>query len=426
MRNGEIARLTGLIVSGALLTGMASSIASAADGVWLASTAKVSATPAGKAGKAVSQDPFFRSADAKTLKLMQDQHTLSQAADVVRWEVERSGATGYTSLRLEEGAVVLRWNGAIPARIQHAITKASRIAPVYVESAKFSRAELRAAAQRLSESMEANSGSPFHSVVIVDDRAIQLVAHPGSKAAGIALDRAQAALPQVSVPVEVAEGEPLHFTSRLDDSAPWWGGARIQSWRNGAFRASCSSGFGVRDGAGYEYILTAAHCATYPDRIQDPAGEYIGGVGLENYGLDILLIPTNAEHRIYDGGVGSGEFSKAVSGWGWVYANEWLCQSGSVSGAVCGIQATNNFTYSFCDTDSDGDWTCMRDLIVAYKRDGGIASRHGDSGGPVFSLDGARVVAKGTLTGGNGGSMMVFQDFGTAWNLWGVTPLTGY
>ena len=65
-------------------------------------------------------------------------------------------------------------------------------------------------------------------------------------------------------------------------------------------------------------------------------------------------------------------------------------------------------------------------MIQAWKRDGGVAGRPGDSGGPVFSLNGDRVVAKGTITGGDLGSMLLFQDFGTAYSVWGVTPLTGY
>jgi hypothetical protein len=66
-----------------------------------------------------------------------------------------------------------------------------------------------------------------------------------------------------------------------------------------------------------------------------------------------------------------------------------------VSGAVCGIQNTSNFRVSQKNKKNGEAYT---DLIEARKVDG-IAARGGDSGGPVFTLDGLAVRAKGITVG---------------------------
>jgi hypothetical protein len=229
-------------------------------------------------------------------------------------------------------------------------------------------------------------------------------------------------LPSTGVPIRIVQRPRMQLLSRLADTAPFWGGARIVNADNGA---GCSSGFAVTSG-GVNYLLTAGHCGR-------PGGgwyngdrsRFIGTATRENVAHDLLLVPTSAAGRIYDGGVGVGEFSKGVVGWDWAIPGEYVCQSGSVSGAVCGIRNTNSFQYTLCDTDPYGNYECYSDLILAQKTDGGLAARHGDSGGPVFTLSGtSNVVAKGTITGG-GGSWLVYQDFGTAWRDFGIVPLTG-
>jgi streptogrisin D len=181
----------------------------------------------------------------------------------------------------------------------------------------------------------------------------------------------------------------------------------------------------VQNGAGQYFVLTAAHCITTGDVVATWAGRDMGHAGAENWRHDVILINAFGGHRIFDGGVGTGEFTKAVAYWDWVYPWEWLCSSGSVSGVVCNIRQGESFTYSYCLTDSDGDWICLNDLLLAVRSDGRQGSIPGDSGGPVFSLDGPRVVAKGIISGYLG-SALVHQDFGTAWRDFGITPRTGW
>lgn len=368
--------------------------------------------------------------DESTLQRMRAQEKLSSAASAIRWQIEASwdeqlgGAGGYNSIDLIEDAVVLRWKGKLPADVAQAVKRAGRIVPVRVEQAKYSRIELKAAARRLGDFIERESknGEIYHGVWIVENEKIRVDVTPGSE-----LLSARAALPEVSVPVEVTQNERTQLTSRLDDSPQWWGGARFQSSRNGLPRGGeCTTGFGVTNGYS-EFILTAAHCGTYPDTVRDPRGEYIGYMGTEHWLHDVILIQnTDAGARIYDGGVGSGEFSKPVAGWDWVNSVDHLCHSGSVSGVVCGFRP-----YAWAERthgcDSDGDCYWIEDLIAANLPGGARAALPGDSGGPVFvPLADGRVMAKGTVTGTLGSNQLVFQDFGTAWRDFGVWPLTSY
>ena len=77
---------------------------------------------------------------------------------------------------------------------------------------------------------------------------------------------------------------------------------------------------------------------------------------------------------------------------------------------------------TLCDYDSDNDYVCATDLILA-RTTRNPAAAYGDSGGPVFALDGSRVRAVGTITGSVGANLY-FQDFGTAWRDFGITPMT--
>jgi hypothetical protein len=354
---------------------------------------------------------------------MRAQEPLTKAASVLRWEFENAPArnAGYANIVLEKNAVALHWKGEVSAGMKAAVTRAGRHAAVRVVPARYSQAELRAATAPIFEYMKKHPGGPVRSVGVTDGGdALEVgVVDSDPRVAG-------ADLPEVNIPVKVVPKQAPKSTSRLADTPPYWGGARIQTPDSVNPNAYCSTGFGVKNGAGIEYVLTAAHCYTPPDRATVWAtGTTMGYASHEVYWHDILLITTHAGGRIYDGGVGTGEFSKSVYGWDWAYAGEYLCQSGATSGVVCNFTQGNGFTYSYCDYDSDGDWTCQDDLLLAVQMDGLQATRGGDSGGPVFGLRNDGVVAKGIVSGHAGFSYMIHQDFGTAWRDFGVTPIFG-
>ncbi len=141
---------------------------------------------------------------------------------------------------------------------------------------------------------------------------------------------------------------------------------------------------------------------------------------------------------MWDGGVStpggqntSSEYTKQILGSDHVYPGEWLCTSGSTSGALCGYQVTNNFPTDYCAYDHWGTYECYVDLFEAEQHTGYEAARGGDSGGPVFGLNGdmSKVIAKGVISGRRSNVFgqprwLLFQDFITAVYDFNVTVVT--
>ncbi|MCT2583474.1 S1 family peptidase [Actinophytocola gossypii] len=324
------------------------------------------------------------------------QQPLVRAADVIQAEVLRGADRGFAGIVLEEDHVDLWWKGSVPAGIRAAVAKAEAEAPVEIEPARYSNAELRAAAKVI----DARRGPAVHAIKLPADGS-GLVLGTTSAAATHALTSA------VDVPVRTVVEEPLAPVSRRDDAPPWKGGATIVLGN-----AACTSGFSVRNGANQRFLLTAGHCGDPGVRVTDPTGEYIGNAGAKHGDHDIMLIPTpNVVNRQYVGG-GDSNSTVSVNGWGDVYVGEYLCQSGVTSagatgGPVCNIKVL----FFYADRE---------DLVEGEQMNGQQAARPGDSGGPVYGpAAGGGVIAKGTVTR-VAGARIGFQDFRTASRDFGV------
>lgn len=361
------------------------------------------------------------------------QQPYSQAAKQIQMSIVASGQeAGFAGIALGDRSVQLWWKGRVPAQVQRAVTAARRQVPVEVRSARHSRLELKAEAARLAAAMQADPASSLHTVQIPVDGS-RLITVFDSAAGLVTGDTVRTSTRPTArsvriagngIPVQVAVRKRAAPAGRWDDGAggTFSGGAAIINQDNGA---RCTSGFGVKNGAGTRFLLTAGHCGR-------PGGGWwngnrsltIGTASNENVGHDLLLIPTSADHWIWDGGATSNMFVKQVINWDWARANELVCQSGSTSGAVCGIRNTSNFTAVTCGDDAYGHYECYNDLIDSFTDSGGTACRSGDSGAPVFTLASGynQVIAKGTVTG-CGGSEMTYQDFGTAWRDFGIVPI---
>jgi streptogrisin D len=390
-----------------LLTGLSATLLFAACGAG----GQDGDTPPPGGAKAVTEDPTGLGIPEGARSVMLAQIPLQQAASRIRNAVEGGDDAGYAGIELAQGRVVLWWKGALSPSMAVVVSEANRIAPVEVRPAVHSRAELRAASDSLLPMMRLEAASGVHAVLMPADGHGLIVNTDGDPQA------TALGMPAVAVPYTVAQAPRLRLQSRTSDSPAWWGGAMIVNDDNGAW---CTSGFGVSKGSTH-YLLTAGHCGR-------PGGGwwngdvswFIGKATLENVGHDLLLIESSAGNRVYDGVAGS-NVSKGVAGWDWVHSGESLCVSG-VSGVICGLTVTNNFTFAMCGTDPYGHNECYSDLIVA--RPGIRLTADGDSGGPYFSLaSNGRVTAKGTHTGLSGG-LEVFQDFGTATRDFGITVLT--
>jgi hypothetical protein len=378
------------------------------------------ASASAEPSKPVVADPApFSYASAADRERMERQAPLIAAAEVIRSAAEQDGnkdaGSGFTSVALGEDSVILTWKGGVPRAVRAAVEEARRDVPVEVKPAKHSKTELEAAEKRIREEFTRGVGPGFSMELPADGSGIVLNTEGD-------VEDAKRKVPDVGMSVTVKYKKNPKPASRLADSAPWWGGARIL---NAQLGAGCTSGFGVQNSYGSRFIVTAGHCGGVGnDWYNGNWTRYIGMAYSKHTAYDIMLIPTNAGGRIYDGGVGTNEFSKDVVGAGQVFMGEWLCTSGSVSGAVCGF-VVNNFTFSYCGYAATGVWNCFSDLSTAPQKDGVVGVRSGDSGGPVFNLSGPNVIAKGVISGqANGGRTLIFQDWGTIVAVWpGLSPL---
>jgi hypothetical protein len=302
--------------------------------------------------------------------LMRVQARLDAAAD----RIGAAGGEGFTGFVVSAETRTLRvyWKGQAPASVRAVIDAERRDVTIDVRQARFSHKELAAAADRVlrQPGVTEVSTDPAGEALIVSGRR-----GSGPTDSTVPIIRQEAAAPALA--------------SRLDDYAPYWGGAR---WGPGSTGQGCSTGFAVWIG-GATKMLSAGHCAADGQTARDGGTQVMGSVSGDNNAYDRLYINASSSGRIYDGGVGSGEFSKPVASAARSYVGDWLCTSGSYSGARCDIRvvATNvtiNVGYSIYQT------------VRAEQINRLNAAGNGDSGGPVFSLsaDPNRVIAKGTIT----------------------------
>jgi hypothetical protein len=398
-------------------------------GAIVAAVLTVGSVPAsGSGATADTADATGTAATDETRDRMAAQAPLSAAAGDIQDVVDRGHDAGYAGIGLEDDGVVVWWKGTPPAAVRRAIRAAQRDVPVQIVGAAHSRAELESAAQELTDHIAAHPEQGYHGVeVAYDGSGLVLDATPSasrpSTASGLPADVDRATDVPASVPVRVQEKEPLVPAGRLNDTPPFYGGARINNNDNAA---ACTAGWPVRIGA-TEYMLTAGHCGR-------PGGswnngddtQFIGTATHEHVAHDLLLVQTNVANRMWDGPIGTGEFTKTVVGSDHTFPGEWLCASGSVSGARCNYVVTSTFAFSVDGAlDVYGNPETWNDLVLADYCCG-AAIIPGDSGGPVFGLSGPdAVIAKGTITGAwGGGSQLIFQDFITAQNDFGIVPVT--
>ena len=369
----------------------------------LASGASAEQQRDGSSEKAV---PISQVVSADNLRKMNEQRPLVAAAGILAKAQEQGHYEGYTGIGLQEDHVTLWWKGDLPKPVQQAVKQARKTAPVRITAADHSLAELKDASELLQARLEKDP-SLGHSVKIpTDGSGLVLTQDTTSTARTASAAQAQRTVDQIAgVPVKTISEEPMQERSRVNDGAPWSGGAQI-NFNGGA----CTAGFGVRD-ASATYLLTAEHCGRSGNRFTNPQGAYIGTSTKSNDAHDVMLIPTNSDNFMYTGGPDS-DAGVRVDGWDHVFPGEYLCQSGITSaratgGPVCNIKVL--FFYN--DTE---------DLVEAEQMNGQEVARSGDSGGPIYTASASGgAIAKGTLTR-SAGARLGFQDFYTATRDFGI------
>jgi hypothetical protein len=356
---------------------------------------------------------------------MMAQIPLERAADQI--QAAATAGTGHdgffdTWLNVDRGSVTVYWHGTVPADIARLINTLRSSVTIDVKPAQYSMAELTAAVRQGLTQPGAVSG------------------HPLNDGSGIQLDFGRNAVPalladSVGVPVRTGLGGPvtlqatcvptgttaLAAPSRCDDRQPgYWGGNVILNTAQNSF---CSSAFGVHDGGGGLYLVTAAHCS------ENASGTPVNGITFTNgdrtqtvgSSLDVpgphdwAVIATSSGNQYYDGpGINAGDThsTKRVVGQGGVSINQSLCESGAVGGVICGmvVEAINV-------TPAGDPWSGLTEA----RSTSGQFTIPGDSGGPYFSLAGTGIVTaigihQGLATDSSGVRVEVFTPISTMTN----------
>jgi hypothetical protein len=193
----------------------------------------------------------------------------------------------------------------------------------------------------------------------------------------------------------------LYFSGfRFNDYAPWYGGDRIQS-----NTAGCSTGFyAVYNNA--PAMLTASHCGGVGTTFSNGPrsnGTYgtIGNSVYSNTGTDVGAIGVTSALSYVNVGSALSPTQLYVPSWGSPVVGQYLCQSGSYTGEVCGLRVVDT-GQSVCL--STFLWWCtswqgpLADAINSAGS-GSYAAGHGDSGGPVYLRTGSSGVAEGLVHG---------------------------
>jgi hypothetical protein len=187
---------------------------------------------------------------------------------------------------------------------------------------------------------------------------------------------------------------------RFNDYAPWYGGDRIASSSGG-----CSTGFAaVQNGA--PAMLTAAHCGGVGTGFSNgPRSNntfaFMGNSVYSNGATDVAAIGVSSASNYINVGSALSPTQLYVGSWASPVVGQYLCQSGSYTGEVCGLRVVDT-GQSVCQ--SWFLWWCtswqgpLAD-VVNSSGSGSYAAGHGDSGGPVYLRTGYSGIAVGLVHG---------------------------
>jgi hypothetical protein len=233
----------------------------------------------------------------------------------------------------------------------------------------------------------------------------------------------------------------FYAAGRDNDASPYYGGARLT--------VGCTTGFSWQYGSTIR-MMTAGHCypqganravstpASFMGAVYNTNGSnwksgvgtvaLIGGVN-GNVRGDFALVTISPSQtgaaRIYVGGPGSSS-SRIVGGiWqGEPSAGDLFCSGGVTTGEICGwvLQAANLPR----DVQYANGVGIARHMFVGG-RSAAPCAAGGDSGGPIYTIDGVgKVWAKGIISGvsGSGPCTIIFGSIHDARNVWTGVPLT--
>jgi hypothetical protein len=218
-----------------------------------------------------------------------------------------------------------------------------------------------------------------------------------------------------------APGKPDQLlANRQYDTSPYHGCARIHSYLTTSSTTWCTAGFAWRY-SGNWYMVTAGHCTTGNGQLEERIRHReLSGQSYHAGDLSLYRVSSDssATPRIYKGGKTSSSSRMIHNYWKrWAQSGDKACTGGMMTGEqrgwrVTATQATVHY--------SSG--TTAKNMVVARKTSGACVIG-GDSGGPVYTVDGSgNAIAKGIISGGGGDKSgglfdpcsLIFTDIGPA------------
>jgi hypothetical protein len=278
-----------------------------------------------------------------------------------------------------------------------------------VHAAKFSRKEMLDAASQVTQDSEtfgqqqhigiaavgpSVDGSGVDVTVVATDTADL------DKAAKALHGKYGAIVDDVSLSAKKTSDSDLFFSGfRFNDYAPWYGGDRISSSSVG-----CTTGFAAVYN-GLPAMLTAAHCggvgtSFWNGPTSSNGWNFMGNVTYSNSGNDVAAIQVSSYSTFIN--VGSNPQAPTqlnITSWASPVVGQYLCQSGSYTGEVCGLRVVDTNQY-VCQ--SWFLWWCTSYQgpiadVVNYLGANSYSAGHGDSGGPVYLRMGSYGIAEGLV-----------------------------
>src|SRR6476646_57028 len=276
-----------------------------------------------------------------------------------------------------------------------------------VHAAKFSRAEMVGASDQITRDAQQLADQHIGVEAIgpsVDGSGIDVTVF----ATGADLDKASEALKgKYGTIVADVHGDDTKTSQsaqffaefRFNDYAPWYGGDRIST-----STLSCTTGFAAVYN-GLPAMLTASHCGGvgtgfWNGPTSSNGWNFMGNVTYSNSNTDVASIQVSSYSNYIN--VGSNPQAPTqllINGWQSPVVGQYLCQSGSFTGEVCGLRVVDTNQY-VCQ--SWVLWFCTSYQgpiadVINYLGPSYYSAGHGDSGGPVYLRMGSYGIAEGLV-----------------------------
>lgn len=414
-RRGALGAVVGL----ALAAGMAApALAAPARGTW--------AGPAVKAVSAWKDDPvvsqFIKSVGAAAIR---NQTALGTFRSwIIRQPgFARSGWVGSID-NLARKAMTVMWSGPRTPLLTAIIAQGEqRGITVTIQHREHSLQQLKAAIAAIERQAAQGRWAGFR---------ISAIAAISARRDGLTVEGTYTAVPAArrapqvrslatvvrGVPVRVAPGNPVALTAGRDaDFAPFNAGGLMASFYSSPI---CSSGFSIVIN-GTTHTVTARHCVSTHNGVYDfvdandslalnppPTDQWYGN-SIGTSGDGAARIMSQSGSALMFNHAWNSTTTSTVIGYQDLGINDLVCTEGGNSGEHCNVKVTNMLVEI---TDPFGSFA----TIEGDQTSGTIAAMHGDSGGPVMSLNNTssgQVRAAGMIQAGGGNSL---SNCGASWS----------